>query len=128
MSLELARLWRRFLAGDGAGQDAAAKALFEEASRQKAAAQVIESTVLRALLALSAGAIDDAVELARRASRMAQSESLAASDVSVPPRRRRVATSRAAVAWVLARAVLPARQLQHCLGLPHPRLATAPGG
>lgn len=76
VSLASALLWRRFLAGESAGQDLAAKALFEEASRQRAAAQVIESTVVRALLALSAGSIDDAVELARRASRMAQSESL----------------------------------------------------
>ena len=71
-----ARLWQRLLLGDTAGQEVEAKALFDEASRQRAAPQVIESTVLRALLALSIGAIDDAVEMARRASRMAQSESL----------------------------------------------------
>jgi hypothetical protein len=71
-----ASLWQRLLAGDTAGQETAAKLLFDEASRQRAAPQVIESTVLRALLALSAGSTDDAVELARRASRMAQSEAL----------------------------------------------------
>jgi hypothetical protein len=71
-----ATLWQRLLTGDTAGQEAAAKLLFDEASRQRAAPQVIESTVLRALLALSAGSTDDAVELARRASRMAQSEAL----------------------------------------------------
>jgi hypothetical protein len=71
-----AQLWQRLLLGETAGQEVEAKALFDEASRQRAAPQVIESTVLRALLALSAGATDDAVDMARRASRMAQSESL----------------------------------------------------
>ena len=71
-----AQLWQKLLLGDTAGQEIAAKALFDEASRQRAAPQVIESTVLRALLALSSGATDDAVDMARRASRMAQSESL----------------------------------------------------
>ncbi|MES1172071.1 MAG: helix-turn-helix transcriptional regulator [Bacteroidota bacterium] len=71
-----ARLWQRFLAGDTSGEEGDAKALFDEASRQRAAPQVIESAVLRALLALSAGSTDEAVELARRASRMAQSEAL----------------------------------------------------
>ncbi len=71
-----ARLWQRLLAGDIAGADVSAKSLFDEASRQRAAPQVIESTVLRALLALSAGSIDEAVDFARRASRMAQSEAL----------------------------------------------------
>jgi hypothetical protein len=71
-----ARLWQKLLTGDTDGQEGEAKALFDEASRQKAAPQVIESTVLRALLALSGGSTDDAVELGRRASRMAQSEAL----------------------------------------------------
>jgi hypothetical protein len=76
VELMAAQLWHRLLVGDTTGQEAAAKALFDEASRRKAAPQVIESAVLRALLALSGGATDDAVELARRASRMAQSEAL----------------------------------------------------
>jgi hypothetical protein len=76
VALRSAQLWQRLLEGATAGQDVVAKALFEEASRQKAPAQVIESTALRALLALSGGAREEAVELARRASRMAQSESL----------------------------------------------------
>lgn len=76
VSLRAARLWLRLLGGDGGGTDGAAKQLFEEASRLRAPTQVIESTVLRALLALSSGDTDPAVELARRASRMAQAESL----------------------------------------------------
>ncbi|MEO7669052.1 MAG: hypothetical protein ABIW57_06920, partial [Polyangia bacterium] len=76
VALWSAQLWQKLLAGETAGQEIEAKALFDEASRQRAAPQVIESTVLRALLALSAGLTDDAVDMARRASRMAQSESL----------------------------------------------------
>src|SRR5450432_3826697 len=76
VALWSAQLWKRLLLGDTAGQEIAAKSLFDEASRQRAAPQVIESTVLRALLALSAGLTEDAVDMARRASRMAQSESL----------------------------------------------------
>ncbi len=76
VALQSARLWHRLLIGDTAAGDMAAKALFDEASRRKSAAEVIESTVLRALLALSVGEMDDAVEFARRGSRMAQSECL----------------------------------------------------
>lgn len=76
VALWSAQLWQKLLAGQTAGQEIEAKALFDEASRQRAAPQVIESTVLRALLALSTGSTDDAVDMARRASRMAQSESL----------------------------------------------------
>lgn len=76
VALWSAQIWQKLLAGETAGQEIEAKALFDEASRQRAAPQVIESTVLRALLALSTGSTDDAVDMARRASRMAQSESL----------------------------------------------------
>ncbi len=76
VALRSARLWHRLLIGDTTAEETAAKALFDEASRQRSAAGVIESTVLRALLALSVGKMDDAVELARRGSRMAQSECL----------------------------------------------------
>src|SRR5205085_3272366 len=72
-----ARLWERLLAGDTAGLDAAARTLLDEASRRGAAAAVIEMTVIRALAALAAGAVDEAVDLGRRAARMAQSEGLA---------------------------------------------------
>jgi hypothetical protein len=76
VSLRASQLWLRLLGGDGGGSDGVAKQLFEDASRLRAPTQVIESTVLRALLALSAGDTEPAVELARRASRMAQAESL----------------------------------------------------
>ena len=76
VSLSTARLWKKVLAGEAASEAAHAKDMFESASRLRAAGQVIESTVLRSLLALSAGEVDPAVEWARRASRMAQAESL----------------------------------------------------
>ena len=76
VALRSARLWHRLFIGDIVAEDMAAKDLFDEASRKRSAAEVIESTVLRGLLALSVGAMDDAVELARRGSRMAQSECL----------------------------------------------------
>ena len=76
VSLRSARLWLRLLAGEAAGADSEAKQIFEEAARVRAPAQVIETTVLRSLSALSGGEIDAAVDLARRASRMAQAESL----------------------------------------------------
>ena len=76
LALRAARLWQRLFDGISEGQETAAKALFDEAARRKVATQVVESTVLRALIALSNGSLDDAIELARRASRMAQSEAL----------------------------------------------------
>ena len=76
VSLRSARLWLRLLAGEAAGADSEAKQIFEEAARLRAPAQVIETTVLRSLSALSAGETEAAVDLARRASRMAQAESL----------------------------------------------------
>jgi hypothetical protein len=76
VTLASARLWERLLAGVTDGLDAMARSLFNEASKQNASAEVIETTVIRALLALSAGSLNDAIELARRASRMAQSEAL----------------------------------------------------
>jgi hypothetical protein len=74
--IDAARLWQRLLAGEIGGIDESARALAEQASRQSAASTVIEASVIRALAALSNGALDDAVELSRRASRMAQSEAL----------------------------------------------------
>jgi hypothetical protein len=76
VSLRSARLWLRLLAGEAAGADSEAKQIFEDAARLRAPAQVIETTVLRSLAALSAGETEAAVDLARRASRMAQAESL----------------------------------------------------
>jgi hypothetical protein len=76
LALTTARTCKRLLAGETTGLDAAAKALCDEASRQGVAAAVIEGTVVRALVALSAGTLDEALELGRRASRMAQAEAL----------------------------------------------------
>ena len=80
LELRSARVWHGLLAADPDRQEVEAQALFDEASRRGAAAQVIESTVARALIALARGAVDDAVELARRASRMAQAEGRPASE------------------------------------------------
>jgi hypothetical protein len=76
VALSTARLSERLLAGETAGLDAAARALIQEAARSNAGGEVIETTVVRALIALSDGALQDAIDLARRASRMAQSEAL----------------------------------------------------
>ena len=61
---------------DFAGLEASAKTLGDEASRSGDAAALIEATIVRALAALSTGTLDDAVELGRRAARMAQAEAL----------------------------------------------------
>lgn len=76
VAVAAARLWQRILSGEINGIDAAARDLGDEASRQSAAATVIDANVIRALAALSNGALDEAIELSRRASRMAQSEAL----------------------------------------------------
>jgi hypothetical protein len=76
LALDAALLWQRLLHGNLDGLDGDAKALGEEASRLGAAAGVIETEVLRALAALSTGALEEALELGRRASRMAQAEAL----------------------------------------------------
>jgi hypothetical protein len=76
VALSAALLWQRLLNGDLAGLEIAARDLGEEASHLGAAAGVIETAVLRALVALSTGGLDGALELGRRASRMAQAESL----------------------------------------------------
>jgi len=76
ISLRVARLWELLLAGKTDGLETQAKTTFEEASRRNAGAEAAEATVIRALVALSAGTLDDAAELARRASRMAHSGAL----------------------------------------------------
>lgn len=76
VALSAALLWQRLLKGDLVGLENAAKDLGEEASHLGAAPGVIETAVLRALVALSTGGLDGALELGRRASRMAQAESL----------------------------------------------------
>jgi hypothetical protein len=76
LALRSARLWKRILAGETAGLDAAAKTLSEEASRQSTASVRIEATVIRALVALTDGMLDEATDLGRRACRMAQAEAL----------------------------------------------------
>ncbi|MES1204812.1 MAG: helix-turn-helix transcriptional regulator [Pseudomonadota bacterium] len=76
LSLAAARLWARILHGDFAGLEAAAKSLGDDASRAGDPAALIEATIVRALAVLSTGTLDDAVELGRRAARMAQAEAL----------------------------------------------------
>jgi hypothetical protein len=76
LDLATARLWRGLLGGETGAVESSAKAVGEEAAKRGAAAPVIEATVMRALLALAAGQSNEAVELGRRASRMAQAEAL----------------------------------------------------
>lgn len=74
--LAVARLWQRILRGESADLDVQAGVIVERASRTSAGSAAIQGTVIRALSALSEGKVDEAVELARRGSRMAQAESL----------------------------------------------------
>ena len=76
LALDSARLWHRLLTGVGPVglSDEEVKSLQDKAARRGAGAQVIEAAVARALAALSDGAIEDAVDLARQAVRMAQAE------------------------------------------------------
>ncbi len=76
LGLDSARLWYRLLTGTGpvGPSDEEAKSLQDKAARRGAGAQVIEAAVARAIMALSHGAIEDAVDLARQALRMAQAE------------------------------------------------------
>jgi len=76
LSLAAARMWARILHADFAGLDADAKSLADEASRAGDPAALIEATIVRALAALSTGTLEDAVEMGRRAARMAQAEAL----------------------------------------------------
>ncbi len=62
VAVAAARLWERILSGEISGIDAAARDLGDEASRQSAAATVIDANVIRALAALSNGALDEAID------------------------------------------------------------------
>jgi hypothetical protein len=76
IDLAVARLWHDLLAGDDDAVGSAARALLDKVGETPSTSSAIEATVTAALAALSRGSIDESVELARRASRMAQAESL----------------------------------------------------
>lgn len=76
IDLAVARLWHDLLAGDDDAVASAARALLDKVGETPSTSSAIEATVTAALAALSRGSIDESVELARRASRMAQAESL----------------------------------------------------
>lgn len=76
LRLAVARLWLRVLSGESTDLGVAAGAVVDQASATAAGSAAIQGTVIRALSALSDGKLDEAVELARRGSRMAQAESL----------------------------------------------------
>lgn len=74
--LASARGWGAALVGDGEGVRTAAEILRVEASTRGWPSEVIEAAVLKAVGASIAGDLDEAVQLARRASRMSRTESL----------------------------------------------------
>jgi hypothetical protein len=73
----LAAAWSDAIAGDAPGARARLEPALAHARRDGVADVVVEGTALLALLALEAGALDEARAAARRAVRMAQSEQLA---------------------------------------------------
>jgi len=79
ITLRAGHLWARVLAGDGASCADEARALQRDAAEARAPAAVIEATALGALAA-AADDLDGALEAARRAARMAQSEGLPTSE------------------------------------------------
>lgn len=74
--LASARGWGAALVGDGDGVHEAAETLRVEASTRGWPSEVIEAAVLKAVGASIAGDLEDAIQLARRASRMSRTESL----------------------------------------------------
>lgn len=68
--------WSALANGDAAGAARAADSAGALAARNKLAAQLVESQVLRSLAELEAGDLPAALDLARRAVRMAQAEEL----------------------------------------------------
>ncbi|MCA9614665.1 MAG: hypothetical protein KC586_18040 [Myxococcales bacterium] len=74
LSWERMALWDRVCRGDDVGREA--EALYRRASEASDPATAVEATVLRVWSTLEAGALDDALRLARLASRMASSERL----------------------------------------------------
>ena len=74
--LGLGRAWERAMGGAGADLYADLDALRAEAAEMRDAVLVVDTTALRALLALNAGDLPQAVERARRASRMARTEAI----------------------------------------------------
>lgn len=79
LAVRAGRLWQRLLAGPQPGQSSEsdeAEALFDQASALRSAPLVIESMVLRAFSAMAYAQVDEALDMARRASRMSQAEGL----------------------------------------------------
>ncbi len=74
--LASARGWAAALVGDGDAVRDAAETLRQEASTRGWPSEVIEASVLKSIGASIAGDFDEAVQLARRASRMSRTESL----------------------------------------------------
>ncbi|MFK7991162.1 MAG: hypothetical protein AB8I08_34405 [Sandaracinaceae bacterium] len=77
----LSRAWLAWLTGDGGFDDHAFESASKAARRACLATIVVELQVVRALHALSAGELERATGLARRASRMAQTERLPDAEV-----------------------------------------------
>ncbi|MEM9187531.1 MAG: hypothetical protein AAGF12_00045 [Myxococcota bacterium] len=76
VSFRVTEAWIACFSGEYGAAMARADASFREASEHRAAHSVVESTAVRALAALGLHAHEEALGLARRASRMAQTEAL----------------------------------------------------
>jgi hypothetical protein len=76
----LVSAWQRIAHGEPRGLAHALVELERDAARRGDAAEVIDAAALRALAHAGEGALDDALEHARRASRMARTESLPQSE------------------------------------------------
>jgi hypothetical protein len=74
VELTIARLWLAVLAGPAPGDAETAGGAFESASALRQARLVVETTILRSLVAVGTGDVPAAIELARRAMRMARTE------------------------------------------------------
>ena len=74
--LASARGWAAALVGDGDAVQHAAEVLRVDASRRGWPSEVIEAAVLKAVGASITGDLEEAIQLARRASRMSRTESL----------------------------------------------------
>jgi DNA-binding transcriptional ArsR family regulator len=74
--LTVGRAWADVIRGAGRSVSEALESLRSKAVDSRAAVLVVESTALRALAALNDGAIAEAIERARRASRMARTEAI----------------------------------------------------
>jgi hypothetical protein len=76
IELEIGQLWRSLFEGSPAGEDQAPKGVLERATRNGMGLAAVQVAALRALLALGRASVQESVDLARRAMRMAQAEGL----------------------------------------------------